>query len=91
MNEKEEKVLTTKDPLAHDEFVTEPAPTKVEERRMSGHATALNIVVNPLKVSFAKLDSKTELVTQHRTPILTIYFYPALYQGASLRRCPRIR
>ncbi|KAJ5358928.1 uncharacterized protein N7496_011341 [Penicillium cataractarum] len=53
MNEKEEKVLTGKDPLAHDEFVTEPAPTKAEERRPSGHATALNIVVNPLK-RFAK-------------------------------------
>jgi hypothetical protein len=76
MNEKE--VVPTKDPLAHDEFVTEPAPTKAEERRPSGHAAALNIVVNPLKVSSTKLDTKTDLVTQHQKAILTIYFYSAL-------------
>lgn len=57
MNEKEP---TPKDALAHDEFVAQaPAATKAEDRPQSGHATALNIVVNPLKVSFAKLHSKT--------------------------------
>jgi hypothetical protein len=67
MNEKDEKGLTGKDPLAHDEFATEAtSPTNGDERRPS-HAAALNIVVNPLKVSFAKVNSKTALV--------------ALYQG----------
>jgi hypothetical protein len=51
-----EKELTGKDPLAHDEFVApDPVTTKTDERPQSGHATALNIVVNPLKVSFAKI------------------------------------
>lgn len=63
MNEKPEGEHTGKDPLAHDEFVAQgPLPANAEERRPSGHATALNIVVNPLKVSFSMISAKTELV-----------------------------
>lgn len=74
MIEKDEKELTAKDPLAHDEFVAQaPVSTTAEERPQSGHATALNIVVNPLKVSFAKIPSKTELVALHQVGLRYSY------------------
>jgi hypothetical protein len=74
MNEKEENGLTGKDPLAHDEFVAQaPVTSKTDERPQSGHATALNIVVNPLKVSFAKIHSKTELVALHQVGLKYSY------------------
>lgn len=50
-----EKGLTTTDPQGHDEYIAQTAPPVfTDEKPETGHATALNIVVNPLKVSFAK-------------------------------------
>ncbi|KAJ5465283.1 uncharacterized protein N7458_000969 [Penicillium daleae] len=51
MNEKDEKDLTGKDPLAHDEFATQATSPTIGEERRPSHAAALNIVVNPLKRS----------------------------------------
>lgn len=74
MSDKEVKELTGKDPLAHDEFVAQdPVTTKTDERPQSGHAAALNIVVNPLKVSLAKIHSKTELVALYQVGLQYSY------------------
>lgn len=53
MNEK--GLTTATDPQVHDEYIAQTAtPAFTDEKPEAGHATALNIVVNPLKVSFCE-------------------------------------
>ena len=55
-----EKGLTTTDPQAHDEYIAQTAaPAFTDEKPEAGYATALNIVVNPLKVRFARIYLKS--------------------------------